>query len=54
VYALDKKLYLPSSSSNFPANGERLLFALVEAEKFGHVLASASLTGLYSTTPPPE
>jgi Raf kinase inhibitor-like YbhB/YbcL family protein len=54
VYALDKELHLPSSSSNFPANGETLLFALTEAEKFGHVLASASLTGLYSTTPPTE
>jgi Raf kinase inhibitor-like YbhB/YbcL family protein len=54
VYALDKELYLPSSSSNFPANAETLLFALVEAEKFRHVLASASLTGLYSTTHPPE
>jgi Raf kinase inhibitor-like YbhB/YbcL family protein len=54
VYALDKKLFLPSSSSNFPAGGETLLFALTKAERFGHVLASASITGLYSTTPPPE
>jgi Raf kinase inhibitor-like YbhB/YbcL family protein len=54
VYALDKKLHLPLASSNFPASAETLLFALLEAEKFGHVLASASITGLYSTTPPPE
>jgi Raf kinase inhibitor-like YbhB/YbcL family protein len=54
VYALDKQLHLPSSSSNFPPNGEALLFALTEAARFRHVLASASITGLYSTTPPPE
>lgn len=51
VYALDKELHLPSSSSNFPASAETLLFALIEAGRFGHVLASASITGLYSTTP---
>jgi len=51
VYALDKELELPPSSSNFPANGEALLFALTEAERHKHVLASASITGLYSTTP---
>jgi len=51
VYALDEKLHLPSSSSNFPAAAETLLFALIEAGRFGHVLASASITGLYSTTP---
>jgi Raf kinase inhibitor-like YbhB/YbcL family protein len=54
VYALDRELHLPSSSSNFPAKAETLLFALTQAERFGHVLASASITGLYSTTPPPE
>jgi Raf kinase inhibitor-like YbhB/YbcL family protein len=54
VYALDKELHLPSSSSNFPANAETLLFALTKAQRFGHVLASASIAGLYSTTPPPE
>ena len=54
VYALDKKLHLPAASSHFPAGAETLLFALLEAERFGHVLASASITGLYSTTPPPE
>ncbi len=51
VYALDSTLTLPSSA-NFPANAETLYQALIEAAKTGHVLAKASLVGLYSTTPP--
>ena len=51
VYALDIKLNLPSSA-NFPATAETLYQALIEAGMRGHILESASLTGLYSTTPP--
>jgi len=51
VYALDTELDLPSSA-NFPANAETLYQALIEAGKCRHILASASLTGLYSTTKP--
>jgi Raf kinase inhibitor-like YbhB/YbcL family protein len=49
VYALDTDLSLPSST-NFPANAETLYQALISAGQQGHILASASLTGLYSTT----
>lgn len=51
VYALDIALQLPSSA-NFPPNAETLFRALIEAGRHGHVLASASIVGLYSTTPP--
>jgi Raf kinase inhibitor-like YbhB/YbcL family protein len=51
VYALDEELSLPSSA-NFPANAETLYHALIEAGRGGHILASASLVGFYSTTPP--
>jgi Raf kinase inhibitor-like YbhB/YbcL family protein len=50
VYALDKDLNL-ASSENFPPTALTLYRALVEAGSSGHVLASASITGLYSTTP---
>jgi Raf kinase inhibitor-like YbhB/YbcL family protein len=50
VYALDIDLDLPGSA-NFPANAETLYQALIEAGRCDHILASASLTGLYSTTP---
>lgn len=50
VYALDKKLELPGSE-NFPANAETLYQALIKAGREHHILASAKLTGLYSTTP---
>jgi len=50
VYALDIDLELPSSA-NFPASAETLYQALIEAGKYRHILASASLTGFYSTTP---
>ncbi len=43
VYALDTELQLPSSAQ-FPANAETLFRNLI-----GHVLDSASITGLYST-----
>lgn len=49
IYALDEDLDI--GSTNFPANGEGLLNAVLDAEKSGHVLASAHLTGFYSTTP---
>ena len=50
VYALDVELSLPSSA-NFPANPDTLYQALIKAGREGHILGSASLTGLYSTTP---
>jgi Raf kinase inhibitor-like YbhB/YbcL family protein len=51
VYALDIELKLPSSA-NFPANAETLYQALLAAGMSGHILESASITGLYSTAPP--
>ena len=50
VYALDIKSKLPGSA-NFPASAETLYHALISAGEHGHILATASLTGLYSTTP---
>jgi Raf kinase inhibitor-like YbhB/YbcL family protein len=50
VYALDTELKL-DSSANFPANGETLYHALIRAGRDGHILDSASLTGLFSSTP---
>src|SRR5215469_18400676 len=49
VYALDTLLDLPSSA-NFPAKTATLYQALVLAGEDGHILESASITGLYSTT----
>ena len=51
VYALSTKLSLPGST-NFPANGETLYHALIRAGQQGEILGEASLTGLYSSTPP--
>ena len=50
VYALDKELTL-QSSPNFPANAETLYNKLIDVAAAGHVLGSARITGLYSTTP---
>jgi phosphatidylethanolamine-binding protein (PEBP) family uncharacterized protein len=50
LYALDIELNLPRSV-NFPATAETLYQALIEAGRHDHILASASITGLYSTTP---
>ena len=50
VYALDTELSLPASA-NFPANAETLLHALLAAGRGGHILASGSITGLFSSTP---
>lgn len=50
VYALDTAVDLPSSA-NFPANAETLYHALIRAGRERHILASASVTGLYSSTP---
>lgn len=52
VYALDTRLEI-ASSANFPSNAETLYHALIRAAREGHVLASASLTGLFSSTPAP-
>ena len=51
VYALSTKLSLPGST-NFPANAETLYQALIRAGQQGEILGEASLTGLYSSTPP--
>ena len=51
VYALKTKLGLPGSA-NFPANGETLYHALIRAGEQNEILGEASLTGLYSSTPP--
>jgi Raf kinase inhibitor-like YbhB/YbcL family protein len=51
VYALGAKLSLPGST-NFPANAETLDQALIRAGQQGQILGEASLTGLYSSTPP--
>jgi hypothetical protein len=51
VYALKTKLGLPGSA-NFPANGETLYHALIRAGEQDEILGEASLTGLYSSTPP--
>jgi len=50
VCALDTFLKLPSSA-NFPASAETLYQALIKSGQSHHILASASMTGLYSTTP---
>ena len=50
VYALDIDLSLPGTTK-FPNNSETLYQALIEAGKQSHILAKASITGLYSTTP---
>ena len=50
VYALDTMLDL-QSSANFPARAPNLYEALVEAGRNGDILESASITGLYSSTP---
>lgn len=49
VYALDTELQLPGSA-NFPSNAETLYHALIDAGRSHHILASASIIGLYSTT----
>jgi hypothetical protein len=49
VYALDVDLHLPGST-NFPSNAESLYQALIKAGEHRHILASATLIGLYSTT----
>ena len=49
VYALDTMLDL--GSANFPARAPNLYEALVQAGRNGDILDSASITGLYSSTP---
>jgi Raf kinase inhibitor-like YbhB/YbcL family protein len=51
VYALDTELNL-TTSTNFPANAETLFHALLHASEHGHILARASISVLYSATPP--
>jgi len=50
VYALSTTLDLPGSA-NFPANGETLYHALIQAGERGQILGQASLIALYSSTP---
>ena len=51
VYALDTSLEL-TGSANFPPGAETLYHALIKAACEGHILASASITGLYSVVAP--
>lgn len=51
VYALDIDLEL-RGSANFPVSAETLYQALINAGQHDHILASAKIAGLYSTTPP--
>lgn len=51
VYALSTKLQLPNEGPNFPPNGETLYHALITAGEQGQILAQASLTGYFSSTP---
>ena len=51
VYALSTTLHLPGSA-NFPTNGETLYHGLIGAGEQDEILGKASLTGLYSSTPP--
>lgn len=53
IYALSTTLTLPGTT-NFPNNAETLYHALIRAEAHGEVLGKASLTGLYSSTPPAQ
>jgi phosphatidylethanolamine-binding protein (PEBP) family uncharacterized protein len=50
VYALDTMLDL-QASANFPGRAPNLYEALVQAGRDGDILDSASITGLYSSTP---
>lgn len=51
LYALDMRLR-PPGSANYPPDGGSLYQSLITAGMGGHILATASLTGLYSNTPP--
>jgi Raf kinase inhibitor-like YbhB/YbcL family protein len=53
VYALDTFLDL-EGSTNFPASAETLYHALIRAGRESHILASASITGLYSVVAPAD
>jgi Raf kinase inhibitor-like YbhB/YbcL family protein len=48
VYALDIVLDLPSSA-NFPATADTLYQALIQAGRDAHILASASISGFFSS-----
>ena len=50
VYALDIDLSLPASA-DFPPTALTLVSALAAAGSSGHILGSASIVGLYTTTP---
>jgi Raf kinase inhibitor-like YbhB/YbcL family protein len=53
VWALDTELTL-FSTANFPASALTLYRALVGAGSTRHILATASIVGFYSTTPPAQ
>jgi len=53
VYALDSDLPVPASE-NFPPTALGLYRTLVGAGRDGHILASATVSGLYSNTPPSQ
>ncbi len=51
VYALSVPKLTLTGSTNFPSNAEALYHALIDAGRQDEILASASLTGFYSSTP---
>jgi Raf kinase inhibitor-like YbhB/YbcL family protein len=50
VYALDRQLQVPAHG-DFSANAEELYHALLDAGRREHILATASITGLFSSAP---
>jgi Raf kinase inhibitor-like YbhB/YbcL family protein len=50
VYALDTQLHVPAHG-DFPAKAEELYHALLDAGRRDHILATASITGLFSSAP---
>lgn len=51
VYALDVRLPALEAQGDFPPGAQALYHALLAAGRGGHILASASITGLYSAVP---
>lgn len=50
LYALDRQLHLPAQG-DFPARADALYHALIDAARRDHILATASITGLFSSAP---
>jgi phosphatidylethanolamine-binding protein (PEBP) family uncharacterized protein len=51
LYALDTQLQVPAHG-DFPAGSEELYHALLDAGRRDHILASASIQGLFSSAAP--